>query len=106
MLLVHVVLSWFSLSFYDLLHAHILFMQVNDQVSILFLFGGFFLWAELDRLSDHFQLLSALPATTRSSLLQHITKVMEDREAMGSLQSVVSGAERSCQYVDTVKLWS
>ncbi|XP_070691602.1 gasdermin Eb [Pempheris klunzingeri] len=44
---------------------------------------------ELERLSDHFQLLSALPATTRSSLLQQITKVMEDRGAVGSLQNVL-----------------
>ncbi|XP_030248788.1 gasdermin Eb [Sparus aurata] len=44
---------------------------------------------ELERLSDHFQLLSALPATTKSSLLQNITKVMEARSAVSSLQSVL-----------------
>ncbi|KAM9353632.1 gasdermin Eb [Symphorus nematophorus] len=44
---------------------------------------------ELERLSDHFQILSVLPANTRSSLLQHITKVMKDREAVSSLQSVL-----------------
>ncbi|XP_073342240.1 gasdermin Eb [Pagrus major] len=44
---------------------------------------------ELERLSDHFQLLSALPVTTKSSLLQNITKVMEDRSAVSSLQSVL-----------------
>lgn len=51
--------------------------------------GNIHLRQELEQLSDHFQLLSALPATTRSSLLQHITKVMEDREAISSLQSVL-----------------
>lgn len=54
----------------------------------------FFHLAELELLDKHFQLLSALPVTTRSSLLQQITKVMEDRGAVGSLQSVVSGTER------------
>ncbi|XP_044063397.1 gasdermin Eb [Siniperca chuatsi] len=44
---------------------------------------------ELEQLSDHFQLLSALPVTTRSSLLQQITKVMEDRGAVSSLQNVL-----------------
>ncbi|XP_074509971.1 gasdermin Eb [Sebastes fasciatus] len=44
---------------------------------------------ELERLSDHFQQLSALPATTRSSLLQQITNVMEDREAISTLQNVL-----------------
>lgn len=44
---------------------------------------------ELERLSDHFQLLSALPATTKSSLLQNITKVMEAQSAVSSLQSVL-----------------
>ncbi|XP_029307874.1 gasdermin Eb [Cottoperca gobio] len=44
---------------------------------------------ELEQLSDHFQLLSALPATTRSSLLEQITKVMKDRGAVSSLQNVL-----------------
>ncbi|XP_076593385.1 gasdermin Eb [Chaetodon auriga] len=44
---------------------------------------------ELERLSDHFQLLSALPVATRSSLLQQMTKVMEDRGAVSSLQIVL-----------------
>ncbi|XP_049902374.1 gasdermin Eb [Epinephelus moara] len=44
---------------------------------------------ELEQLSDHFQLLSALPATTRSSLLQQITNVMKDRGAVSSLQHVL-----------------
>ncbi|XP_041798850.1 gasdermin Eb [Chelmon rostratus] len=44
---------------------------------------------ELERLSDHFQLLSALPVNTRSSLLQQMTKVMEDQGAISSLQSVL-----------------
>lgn len=72
---------------------HILFLLVNDELSFLLL-------AELERLGDHFQLLSALPASTKSSLLENITKVMEARSAVSSLQSVVSGAERSCQHRD------
>ncbi|XP_054478021.1 gasdermin Eb [Anoplopoma fimbria] len=44
---------------------------------------------ELEQLKEHFQLLSALPATTRSSLLQQITKVMADRGALSSLQNVL-----------------
>ncbi|XP_068592318.1 gasdermin Eb [Cebidichthys violaceus] len=44
---------------------------------------------ELEQLSDHFQLLSALPATTRSSLLQQIQKVMADQGAVCSLQNVL-----------------
>ncbi|XP_010740226.3 gasdermin Eb [Larimichthys crocea] len=44
---------------------------------------------ELERLKDHFQLLSALPVTTKSSLLQHFAKVVEDKEAVTSLQSVL-----------------
>ncbi|XP_070768101.1 gasdermin Eb [Enoplosus armatus] len=44
---------------------------------------------ELAQLRDNFQLLSALPVTTRSSLLQQITKVMEDRGAISSLQCVL-----------------
>lgn len=49
---------------------------------------------ELDRLSDHFNLLSALPATTRSSLLQHLTELMEHKEAVSSLQHAL---EQMCQ---------
>ncbi|TDH11943.1 hypothetical protein EPR50_G00065660 [Perca flavescens] len=48
-----------------------------------------YLRQEMEQLSDHFQLLSALPATTRSFLLQQITKVMEDQEAVSSLQNVL-----------------
>ncbi|XP_041648389.1 gasdermin-E-like [Cheilinus undulatus] len=44
---------------------------------------------ELEQLRDHFNLLSSLPAPTRSSLLQHLTKVMEDKEAVSSLQHVL-----------------
>lgn len=59
-------------------------------------------FVELERLKDHFQLLSALPVTTKSSLLQHFAKVVEDKEAVTSLQSVVSGTEtqRQCHNVD------
>uniref|UniRef100_UPI0037E9219C gasdermin Eb n=1 Tax=Semicossyphus pulcher TaxID=241346 RepID=UPI0037E9219C len=49
---------------------------------------------ELEQLGEHFQVLSALPATTRASLLQHITKVMENKEAVSSLQQVL---EQMCQ---------
>ncbi|KAM3614965.1 uncharacterized protein V6R79_021610 [Siganus canaliculatus] len=49
---------------------------------------------DLEQMSEHFELLSALPADTRASLLQHITKVMEDRGAVSSLQSVL---EQMCQ---------
>ena len=80
---------------FDLRHAHILSSLVNDKLS-------FFLLAELERLSDHFQLLSALPVATKSSLLQNITKVMEARSAVSSLQSVVSGTERLCQHRDVL----
>lgn len=53
-----------------------------------------FLLAELELLDKHFQLLAALPAATQSSLLQHITKAMEDQEAVSSLESVVCGTGR------------
>lgn len=49
---------------------------------------------ELEKVGDHFQQLSALPAPTKSSLLQQITKVMEDRGAISSLQNVL---EQKCQ---------
>ncbi|XP_061771803.1 gasdermin Eb [Nerophis ophidion] len=44
---------------------------------------------EVDRLCGHFQLLSSLPASTKSSLLQHITAVLEDRTALSGLQSAL-----------------
>lgn len=53
-----------------------------------------FLSAELELVDKHFQLLAALPVATRSSLLQQITKVMEDQEAISSLESVVCGTGR------------
>ncbi|KAM7420646.1 hypothetical protein PAMA_015059 [Pampus argenteus] len=40
---------------------------------------------ELETFSDYFQLLSALPASIRSSLLQQITRVMEDQTAVSVL---------------------
>lgn len=60
-----------------------------------------FLSAELELLDKHFQLLAALPAATRSSLLQHITKVMEDPEAVSSLESVVCRTGR----IIMLKIW-
>ncbi|XP_041726382.1 gasdermin-E-like [Coregonus clupeaformis] len=44
---------------------------------------------ELEKLSGHFQLLSALPAATRSSLLQLLKTTMEDGEAVSVLESVL-----------------
>uniref|UniRef100_A0A8C7LWC2 Gasdermin Eb n=1 Tax=Oncorhynchus mykiss TaxID=8022 RepID=A0A8C7LWC2_ONCMY len=44
---------------------------------------------ELEKLSSHFQLLSVLPADTRSSLLQLLKTTMEDREAVSVLESVL-----------------
>nr|XP_029501457.1 gasdermin-E-like isoform X1 [Oncorhynchus nerka] len=44
---------------------------------------------ELEKLSGHFQLLSVLPADTRSSLLQLLKTTMEDREAVSVLESVL-----------------
>ncbi|CAB1333890.1 unnamed protein product, partial [Coregonus sp. 'balchen'] len=43
---------------------------------------------KLEKLSSHFQLLSALPAATRSSLLQLLKTTMEDGEAVSVLESV------------------
>ncbi|CAB1333924.1 unnamed protein product [Coregonus sp. 'balchen'] len=43
---------------------------------------------ELEKLSSHFQLLSVLPAATRSSLLQLLKTTMEDGEAVSVLESV------------------
>ncbi|XP_041726394.1 gasdermin-E-like isoform X1 [Coregonus clupeaformis] len=48
---------------------------------------------ELEKLSGHFQLLSALPAATRSSLLQLLKTTMEDGEAVSVLESVL---DRTC----------
>lgn len=44
---------------------------------------------ELEQLRPNFQLLSALPASTRSSLLEQITKLMQDQAAIGALQNVL-----------------
>ncbi|XP_029602629.1 gasdermin-E isoform X1 [Salmo trutta] len=44
---------------------------------------------ELEKLSGHFQVLSVLPAATRSSLLQLFKTTMEDREAVSVLESVL-----------------
>ncbi|XP_070293042.1 gasdermin-E-like [Salvelinus sp. IW2-2015] len=44
---------------------------------------------ELEKLSGHFQLLSALPVAKRSSLLQLLKTTMEDREAVSVLESVL-----------------
>ncbi|XP_041726376.1 gasdermin-E-like isoform X2 [Coregonus clupeaformis] len=48
---------------------------------------------ELEKLSSHFQLLSALPAAKRSSLLQLLKTTMEDGEAVSVLESVL---DRTC----------
>uniref|UniRef100_A0A3Q1G229 Gasdermin E n=1 Tax=Acanthochromis polyacanthus TaxID=80966 RepID=A0A3Q1G229_9TELE len=44
---------------------------------------------ELEQLGDHFQLLSALPASTRLSLLEQITKLMQDQAAISALENVL-----------------
>uniref|UniRef100_A0A3P9MVB4 Gasdermin Eb n=1 Tax=Poecilia reticulata TaxID=8081 RepID=A0A3P9MVB4_POERE len=44
---------------------------------------------ELEKLKDHFQQLSTLPASTRSSLLHHITGLMQEPAAVCALQNVV-----------------
>ncbi|XP_033983591.1 gasdermin Eb [Trematomus bernacchii] len=49
---------------------------------------------ELEELSEHFQVLSDLPATTRSTLLLQITKVMSDPVAVSVLQNVL---DKVCQ---------
>lgn len=53
------------------------------------------LWVEMAMLGKHFHLLSALPPSTRSSLLQQLSEVLEEPGAVGSLNRAVSGAERS-----------
>ncbi|XP_040899958.1 gasdermin Eb isoform X2 [Toxotes jaculatrix] len=44
---------------------------------------------DLEQLNDHFQLLSSLPVTTRSSLFQQFTEVMQDQTAVSALQNVL-----------------
>ncbi|KAM6967488.1 gasdermin Eb [Aplochiton taeniatus] len=44
---------------------------------------------ELDWLSPHFQLLSACPPSTRSSLLQLLRTTMEDRQAVSLFENVL-----------------
>ncbi|XP_037130340.1 gasdermin Eb isoform X2 [Syngnathus acus] len=44
---------------------------------------------ELENLYAHFQLLAALPASSRSSLLKNITALIEDKAALSALQSVL-----------------
>ncbi|XP_077454543.1 gasdermin Eb [Stigmatopora argus] len=57
---------------------------------------------ELKDLSDHFQLLSALPASSKASLLKIVTDVTEDRAALGALQSVLNRmlVEKSANIAD------
>lgn len=45
---------------------------------------------ELDKLQDQFQVLSGLPANTRSGLFQQITLLMKDKTAITSLDHAVS----------------
>ncbi|XP_049587859.1 gasdermin Eb isoform X2 [Syngnathus scovelli] len=44
---------------------------------------------ELENLCAHFQLLAALPASSRSSLLKSITALIENKAALSALQSVL-----------------
>lgn len=53
----------------------------------------FFFTPELEKLKDHFQLLSALPASTKSSLLQNITELMQNPAAIGALQNAVRATQ-------------
>ncbi|XP_077577484.1 gasdermin-E-like [Stigmatopora nigra] len=57
---------------------------------------------ELKDLSDHFQLLSALPASSKASLFKIVTDVLEDRAALGALQSVLNQmlVEKSANIAD------
>ncbi|XP_014892308.1 gasdermin Eb [Poecilia latipinna] len=48
---------------------------------------------ELEKLKDHFQQLSTLPASTRSSLLRHITGLMQEPAAICALQNML---DRMC----------
>lgn len=66
----------------------------SDSHNVTHLLMYFSLLVELDVLSKHFNSLSALPINTRSSLLQQLTKVLEERGAVSTLQSVVRGAKR------------
>ncbi|KAM9782996.1 gasdermin-E-like [Neosynchiropus ocellatus] len=43
--------------------------------------------SDLDGLNHHFQRLQSLPASTRSSLLQHVAEHLEDRLALGAFDS-------------------
>ncbi|CAL8255469.1 unnamed protein product [Boreogadus saida] len=45
---------------------------------------------ELDKLGSHFQLLSGLKASTRSSLFQYFCSVLKEREAVSLLESVLN----------------
>lgn len=62
---------------------------------VTYLLICFALSVEMATLSNHFHLLSALPPTTRSSLLQQLSEVLEEPGAVSSLHRAVSGAERS-----------
>ncbi|XP_061572665.1 gasdermin Eb [Cololabis saira] len=44
---------------------------------------------DLEQLQDNFQLLSALPASIRSALLQRITELMQDSAGISALQDVL-----------------
>lgn len=67
----------------------------SDSHNVTHLLMYFSLLVELEVLGKHFNSLSALPISTRSSLLQQLTKVLEERGAVSTLQSVVRGAKRS-----------
>uniref|UniRef100_A0A1A8INJ4 Deafness, autosomal dominant 5 n=1 Tax=Nothobranchius kuhntae TaxID=321403 RepID=A0A1A8INJ4_NOTKU len=51
--------------------------------------GNHVLQQQLEDLRGHFQLLSALPPSTRSSLLQQISELMEQPGAIGGFQTVL-----------------
>uniref|UniRef100_A0A1A7X742 Deafness, autosomal dominant 5 n=2 Tax=Iconisemion striatum TaxID=60296 RepID=A0A1A7X742_9TELE len=51
--------------------------------------GNHIVQQQLEDLRDHFQLLSALPPSTRASLLQQISELMEEPEAISVFQTVL-----------------
>uniref|UniRef100_A0A8C7X4Q9 Gasdermin Eb n=1 Tax=Oryzias sinensis TaxID=183150 RepID=A0A8C7X4Q9_9TELE len=53
---------------------------------------------KLDSLEDHFHLLTALPASKRSSLLQEISELMQSPLAISTLQNAVRGKIRNVNY--------
>lgn len=77
------------LGLYFVQSTSIYFLGTVSEITLCFCSA--FQTIELEQLKDHFQLLSALPASTRVSLLQQISELLQDPTAIGALQIVVSG---------------